>query len=124
MILQRRVPGGGGLARRALVGAPVVGGALLEAGVYLSWSPERTAALMAAPEQGRATLARLLAERVAGLAQLPTREPIAAGAVERAVERALEQRAGLQPTPDDWSAHERAARETAAPGYAALQNHQ
>lgn len=98
------------------------GGALLEAGVYLSWPPERTAALMAAPEQGRATLARLLAERVAGLAQLPIREPIAAVAVERAVERALERVAGLQPTPDDWSAHERAAREAATPGYAALEN--
>ena len=105
----RKVVGLAQIRRRA--------GALFQAGVYLQWAPWRTAALMAAPEAERATLVGRLAGRVAGLDELLGWQ-VEAGVVERAVEQALADVAGLAPVDDDWSNRERAAWQVDAPRYA------
>jgi lipoate-protein ligase A len=112
LVSERKVVGLAQVRRRA--------GALLQAGVYLRWSPERTAALMRGTADDRAALAGLLAERVAGLNDLGGSDKISVAMVRAAVARALERHAGLVPTPDDWRDHERAALDEALPRYAAL----
>jgi lipoate-protein ligase A len=94
-------------------------GALIQAGVYLRWAPERTAALVAASTAERATLTTQLRARVAGLQELAAHQP-PADEVMRQVGLALETRAGLIPSADDWSDHERRAWQAALPEYAAL----
>jgi len=93
-------------------------GALFQAGIYLRWAPERTAALMAAAPAERAALAAQLAGRVAGLSDVAGHQP--PDTLMRAVGRALEQDGGLIPTPSAWTAHEQQAWRAAVPQYAAL----
>jgi lipoate-protein ligase A len=96
-------------------------GALIQAGVYLRWAPERTAALLAATTAERAILAAQLRARVAGLDDLAGRQP-PADVVTRQVGLAIETIAGLIPIPADWTDHERLARQAALPQYAALES--
>jgi lipoate-protein ligase A len=109
--------------RRKVVGLAQVrrrGGALFQAGVYLRWSPERTAALLAATPAERRTLTSQLAARVAGLAELAGDGPPSADMVMREVDRALELYGGLLPSPDSWTEREQEAQLAAIPQYAAL----
>jgi lipoate-protein ligase A len=112
------------VGRRKVVGLAQVrrrAGALIQAGVYLRWAPERTAALMAATTAERATLTDRLRSRVVGLQELAGRQP-PAGALTRQVDLALESIAGLLPVADDWTDRERQARQAALPQYAALES--
>jgi lipoate-protein ligase A len=92
-------------------------GALFQAGVYLRWRPERTAALLALDPAERERLVELLHARVAGLAGEGMPD---AAAVQQQVRRALERHAGLRPVPAAWHPSETAARAEALPRYAAL----
>jgi lipoate-protein ligase A len=107
------------VGERKLVGLAQVrrrAGALFQAGVYLRWAPWRTAAVVGVAPEERGALAERLEARVAGL----DGRGASAAAVERAVERALRERAGLCPTPGEWRPDELAALEEAATRYAAL----
>ncbi len=81
LVDDRKVVGLAQIRRRA--------GALYQAGVYLRWSPERSAELIAATAQERAALAQQLAARVAGLGELLPQQPPDAAAVIGAFEAAL-----------------------------------
>lgn len=110
------------VGRRKLVGLAQVrrrGGALFQAGVYLQWAPERTAALIAANAADRVALAGQLAERVAGLHSVAGGQ-VTADALMNALGRALEQLAGLVPTASGWTDAELQASRAAAPQHAAL----
>jgi lipoate-protein ligase A len=93
-------------------------GALFQAGVYLRWRPDQTAALLALEPPERARLVELLHARVGGLAGEGM--PDTAAAVQQQVRRALERHAGLRPAPAAWHPSESAARAEALPRYAAL----
>ncbi len=98
--------------QRKLVGLAQIrryNGALLQAGVYLRWSPERTAALMAATSAERTRLANQLARRVAGLNDLDGQQRLPVELVKAAVDAMLRQLAGLAPAADEWRASERTA---------------
>jgi len=113
------------VGRRKVVGLAQIrrrSGTLFQAGVYLHWSPDRTATLMAATAAERIVLADRLAERVAGLSAILTSESCAIGSVKQAVELSLKQLADLTPSYDTWNASEQAARQDVAPLYAALQS--
>jgi lipoate---protein ligase len=106
---------------RKLVGLAQVrrrAGALFQAGIYLRWLPERTAALLALDPAERARLAELLHARVVGIAGMS--EGQAAAVIRQQFRRALERGAGLQPSPGAWHLSESAARAEALPRYAAL----
>ena len=111
--------------RRKVVGLAQVRrrtGALLQAGVYLQWAPEQTAALVAATPAERARLTTQLRTRVAGLHDLAGYQSPAINELARQVGLALESNAGLVPSVADWSDHERRARQAALPQYAALES--
>ena len=97
-------------------------GALFQAGVYLQWAPERTAALMTATPAERARLTAQLHARVAGLDDLAEYQSPAIDLVARQVGLALTSLAGLHPTAADWNDHERQATQAALPQYAALES--
>ncbi len=97
-------------------------GALLQAGVYLQWAPERTAALMAADPAERARLTAQLRARVVGLHDLAGYQSPAIDVMARQVGLALESIAGLIPSADDWTTYERQAMQAALPQYAALES--
>jgi lipoate-protein ligase A len=97
-------------------------GALLQAGVYLQWAPERTAALMAATPAERARLTAQLQTRVAGLHDLAEWQSPAIDVLARQVGMALTSLAGFHPTATDWNDHERQAKQAALPQYAALES--
>jgi lipoate-protein ligase A len=127
--LLRRVCFGGLSPYEVLVGGrKIVGlaqvrrrpGALYQAGLYLRWEPERTAALMAASETERARLLEQLRARVVGVADLLDAPPSMV-AVAEAVEHALERWAGLLPHDDDWSLEERAVWRELRAQYGALE---
>lgn len=108
---------------RKLVGLAQVrrqSGALIQAGVYLRWSPERTAALMAGTPAERARLAELLDRRVAGLNAPRASVQLGAEQVQVAVHRQLDRMAGFALSPEGWSAAELAARDEALARFAAL----
>jgi lipoate---protein ligase len=110
------------VGRRKLVGLAQVrrrAGALYQAGIYLRWTPERTAALIAAPPGERAALARQLAGRVGGLGEL--RGAPSAAAVIAAFEAALVRLAGLVFADDGWSDSELLARAAESARYAAIE---
>ena len=95
-------------------------GALIQAGVYLRWAPERTAVLIAATAEERAALTGQLSARVAGLAELAGTAPPTVNDVMHAVAWALEATAGLTPAASGWDDRELHALEAALPEYAAL----
>jgi len=95
-------------------------GALLQAGVYVQWAPERTAALVTATPAERATLTTQLAARVAGLHDLASYPPPTIEMIVQEVGRALEQIGGFVPSADNWTDHERRAWQRALPQYVAL----
>jgi lipoate-protein ligase A len=111
--------------RRKVVGLAQVRrrtGASLQAGVYLQWAPQRTAALVAATPAERARLTAQLRARVVGLHDLAGNQSPAIDVVTRQVGLALESIARLIPSADDWTAHERRAMQAALPQYAALES--
>lgn len=85
------------------------GGALYQCGIYLRWSPNATAALMAA-NGDLATVTAQLAPRVTGLDAVTAPPAPTAARVIQAFEAALAERAGLQPTPAEWTVAESGAR--------------
>ena len=87
-------------------------GALLQAGVYLQWSSDRTAELLTQTSADRAALTEMLDGRVAGLNTVGL-GGLDGAAVMAAVEAVLSERWGLVPTDDDWTPAERAARDEA-----------
>jgi lipoate---protein ligase len=95
-------------------------GALYQAGVYLRWSPERSAALITATTPERATLTRQLAARVAGLSELRPQQPPDVPEVIGAFEAAFARLAGLAPADDGWNHAERAAQAAEMPRYAVI----
>jgi len=95
-------------------------GALYQAGVYLRWSPERSAGLIAAAPHEHDTLEHQLAGRVAGLAELRPERPPDVAEVIGAFEAALARLAGLAPADDGWNDAERAAQAAEQPRYAAI----
>jgi lipoate-protein ligase A len=110
------------VGRRKLVGLAQVrrrAGALYQAGIYLRWTPERTAALMAAAPGERGALEQQLAARVAGLEELCDTPTIVA--VIAAFESALARLAGLAPAADEWRDGEVAARAAETARYAAIE---
>lgn len=127
--LLRRVCFGGRSPYETLVGGrKVVGlaqvrrraGALYQAGVYLRWSPGRSAQLMAATSQQRDELAQQLAARVAGLAELRPQQPPDVAETIQAFETALARLAGFTPTDDGWNDAERAAQAAELGRYASI----
>lgn len=94
-------------------------GALFQLGIYARWEPQRTAALLALPEQERPALTQALAARVAGIADLFD-QPVVVAAVRQAIEGALEARSGFRIAPDQWRADERTVWAEAQPRYAEL----
>ena len=124
--LVRRVCFGGlspyevAVGRRKLVGLAQVrrrGGALYQVGMYLRWTPQRTAALLAAMPGERAVLEQQLAARVAGLEELCD---ASSAEVIAAVESAMARLAGFALSDDAWSDGEVAARAAEAGRYAAI----
>jgi lipoate-protein ligase A len=111
LVDHRKVVGLAQIRRRA--------GALYQAGVYLRWSPERSAQLLAATAPERIDLAQQLAARVAGLNELLPQPPDAAMVIG-AFEAALTRQTGLTPADDAWSDAERAAQAAELPRYAAI----
>ena len=85
-------------------------GALLQAGVYLRWSSDRTAELLTHTAEERAALTALLDERVAGLDTVGLGQ-VEGAAVRQAVEAVLTERWGLVPTDDEWTPAEQVARD-------------
>ena len=84
------------------------GGTLFQMSTYLSWRPERLAALMALSREERAALTRRLRDVTIGLDELAGRE-VAAREVMAAVERALAERLGVRLVPAKWTPAELAA---------------
>ncbi|MFN8475085.1 MAG: ligase [Anaerolineae bacterium] len=96
-------------------------GALLQGGVYLHWPSEETAALVGITNQEQSALAEELPRRVAGLDELRTNGAPSMAALQTAFEAALRERAGVVPSPTEWAATERDARDAAVAQYAPLQ---
>jgi lipoate-protein ligase A len=91
-------------------------GALLQAGIYRSWSPGDLAKLLALPAAAQALLTEQLTARVAGLEELlPT--PPDAPTIMAAFAHALHEREGVVLEHAAWSADELAAREQAQARY-------
>ena len=112
LVGERKVVGLAQIRRRA--------GALYQAGVYLRWSPERSAELIAAAPQQRAALVHQLAARVAGLGELRPEQPPSLAETIGAFEAALVRLAGFAPADDGWNDVERAAQAAELPRYAAI----
>jgi len=111
------------IGRRKVVGLAQVhrrSGVLFQAGVYLQWSPERTAALVAATPAERATLTTQLAARAVGLHDLTRYQSPTIDVIAHQVGLALELIGGFVPSADNWTDHERRAWQATIPQYAAL----
>ncbi|MFN8498396.1 MAG: ligase [Anaerolineae bacterium] len=94
-------------------------GALIQGGVYLRWPSEATAALVGVTDAEEAALAAELPKRVAGLDELRADGAPSVAALQAAFEAALRAR-GVVPSPDEWTAQEREARDAALAQYAPL----
>ncbi|MFN8483968.1 MAG: ligase [Anaerolineae bacterium] len=94
-------------------------GALLQGGVYLRWPSEETAALVGVTDEEQAALAEALPKKVAGLDELRVGGAPSLAALRAAFEAALRER-GVTPSPAEWTAMERVARDAALAQYAPL----
>ena len=97
-------------------------GALLQGGVYLHWPSEETAALVGVTEVEQQALAAELPARVAGLDELRPDGAPSLAALQAAFEAALQERGGVVPTPTEWTAGERLAREAALAQHAPMRS--
>jgi lipoate-protein ligase A len=114
------------VAERKVIGLAQVrrrGGAVLQAGVYWRWQPERLVDLLALTATERAALTGQLAERVAGLADLgdlAVRGELLPR-VQAAFAEVLRQRHGVALADDSWTEAALSARAQAAARYAPLE---
>lgn len=80
-------------------------GAILQAGVYTHWQPERLTVLLAAEPSERAAMLALLRERAVGVWDVPGSQPGHADIIQ-AWERALTERTGAGLVDDAWTDEE------------------
>lgn len=94
-------------------------GAVLQAGVYTHWEPERLVKLLAATEQERSRMLTLLHERAVGVQDVPGSRPSHADIIA-AWERALREHEGADLFDAAWTEQEREAARQTAERYADL----